>query len=149
MFRSRTSTQASKEIVRRNRRPAGARAFIVTVAAMVSAIVLLLSGALDDHSPVDLDASGTGTTVTTTTDPADSVMVSYLTAQKTWNDCVTADPSAARCGTAPAQPDDPRLNAYLSDVLDWNKCAAPRLHRGGMDTAIAVCGPQPASPLGG
>jgi hypothetical protein len=116
---------------------------------MASAIVLLLTGALDDHASVNIDPSGTGTTISTTRAPADSVMIKYLTAQKTWNDCVNADPSAASCGQAPAQPDDPRLNSYLSDVLDWNKCAAPRLRRGGMDQAIAACGAQPASPLGG
>jgi hypothetical protein len=122
---------------------------IVAFAAIATGVVLLLSGVLDDHRSVDIDPSSTGTAVANTTDPADAVMVRYLTAQKAWNDCVTADPSGTTCGTAPAQPDDPRLNAYLSDVLDWNKCAAPRLRRGGMDTAIAACGPQPASPLGG
>ena len=116
---------------------------------MTSGIILLLSGALDDHASVNIDPSGTGTTISTTRDPADSVMVKYLSAQKAWNDCVNGDPSAASCGKAPAQPDDARLNNYLADVLDWNKCAAPRLRRGGMDQAIAACGAQPAAPLGG
>ncbi len=149
VFRSRTSRQRPNDTVRRAYRPAGAQSFVVAGAAIATGVILLLSGALDDHASVNIDPSGTGTTVTTTRGSADSVMVGYLTAQKTWNECVTADPSAASCGKAPAQPDDPRLNAYLSDLLDWNKCAAPRLRRGGMETAIAACGPQPASPLGG
>ena len=82
-------------------------------------------------------------------------MVKYLTAMKTWTECMASQPpdaaadvTSSACGTMPEQPDDPRLNAYLAEVLDWNKCAAPRLKHGGLEQAIIACGAQPVSPLG-
>lgn len=122
--------------------------------AVATSATLLLSGALDDHhAPVNLDPSAQAATTPSTTSPLSPAMVNYLTALRGYSDCVSAQASAATttssCGEMPDQPDDAQLNAYLSAVLDWNKCAAPRLRRGGMKYAAEACGPAPVSPLGG
>ncbi|MEP6658697.1 MAG: hypothetical protein ABJD24_02135 [Acidimicrobiales bacterium] len=79
--------------------------------------------------------------------PADAKVVSdYVAKMKTWNECMKKHPDEAAtkpCGDMPAQIDDPSLNAYLAEVLDWNKCAAPLLNHGALAQAEAACGPQP------
>jgi hypothetical protein len=116
----------------------------------------LLSGALDEGKHVVIDSAPSSTVAEDRAVPSrDLVMMTYLTAFGAWNRCVSSQPSDAtsaivssECGSPPAQPDDPQLNAYLAEVLDWNKCAAPRLRHGGLDQAVIACGPQPVSPIG-
>jgi hypothetical protein len=130
---------------------------VIALAAMSTAVVLVVSGALDESTRVDIDTAPGSTVVENSTIPAqDGVLRTYLHAFDTWNVCVASQPATAAsgvvssaCGTAPQQADDPLLNSYLAAVLDWNKCAAPRLRRGGIDQAVIACGPQPPSPLGG
>lgn len=158
MFRSRSSSASSDdEATRHNGHLTGRKqSAIVALTAMGSAAVLLFSGALDDSRRIDIDSSAaSSSSVVEAVRLEDKVMIAYLTASERWRDCMndqpaeaTADVFSSACGTAPEQPDDPRLNAYLAEVLEWHKCAAPRLLHGGMDSAIVACGPQPPSPLG-
>ncbi len=128
---------------------------VVASIAFVVGSILLLTGALDgNRAAVNIDAASAATTgvPTPTTTSANRVTIDYLTALRAFSTCAeqsSESAAAAACGTLPPQPDDPQLNAYLSSVLDWNKCAAPRLRHGGMTYAVDACGPQPVSPLGG
>ena len=155
MFRSRSSAEPNDDAADARRRPSRrVQSAVVGLAAIVSGSVLLISGALDDSTQrVDVEPATAATTVPTAqTRPlpaADSPMMTYLTALRTWTDCIGAQSSSVTCGTAPVQPDDAQLNAYLAEVLDWNKCAAPRLRHGGLTYAEEACGPQPISPLDG
>ena len=158
MFRSRSRGKPSDDDMTPSpQRPSGrTQSAIVAFAAVTSGAILLLSGALDNPPRVDIDpvTESSGAVQNPAPRPEDAVMVEYLTAMKTWTECLasrpdaTADVTSSTCGTMPEQPDDPRLNAYLAEVLDWNKCAAPRLRHGGLEQAIISCGPQPVSPLG-
>jgi hypothetical protein len=156
MFRSRSNQQADDVTQPRRRRSSlTAQSLVVAGAAVVSGLVLLLTGALDGSRHVDIDPA-TQTTISAAapaTPAANSVMMIYLRAIQSWTDCMNAPtsatgPAATSCGTAPDQPDDAQLNAYLAAVLEWQKCASPRLHAGGIAAAEIACGPQPASPLG-
>jgi hypothetical protein len=157
MFRSRSNQQADDATPPRLRRSSlTAQSVVVAGAAMVSSVVLLLTGALDGSRHVDIDPA-TQTTISAAapaTPAADSVMMTYLRTLREWTDCtneaasVTDSSGAAPCGTAPDQPDDAQLNAYLAAELEWQKCASPRLKAGGQAAAEVACGPQPASPLG-
>ncbi len=159
MFRSRSSPHDSDDETRAAPRPSGrTQSAIVAFTAVASGVLLVLSGTLDDPPRVDIDPVTESSTVVErpASQPADQVMLDYLTAAKAWTDCMarqppdaTADVTSSACGTLPEQPDDPQLNAYLADVLDWHKCAAPRLRHGGMEQAVIACGPLPASPLEG
>ena len=84
--------------------------------------------------------------------PADpKAVVNYVAKMKAWNECMKKHPGEAAtkpCGEMPAQVDDPNLNAYLAEVLDWNKCAAPLLKHGALPQAEAACGPQPGPTAG-
>ncbi len=132
----------------------GHQSVVVFLIAVATSVVLLLSGALDDHRPsVNIDPSAEAATTPPTAAPISPVMVDYLTSLRNFSDCASSagvsTTSTSSCGAMPDQPDDPQLNAYLSAVLDWNKCAAPRLRRGGMKYAVEACGSAPVSPLGG
>lgn len=136
----------------------GAMAIIVAFVAVVTAGVLLLGGVFDTPSSSDIkiDPVSNKPAVASTTAaprPADAkVVVDYLAKMKSWNECMTKHAGAGAldaCGDMPAQVDEPGLNAYLNDVLNWNKCAAPLLKRSAVAEAEAACGPQPAPPTGG
>lgn len=142
MFRSRSSR---------------AQSAIVAFVAMTSGAVLVLSGALEDSPRVNIDpvTESSAAPANAVPRPEAQVMLTYLGAFDTWSACEknqppvpAADVASSACGTMPEQPDDPQLNAYLAEVLDWNKCAAPRLKHGGLEQAVTACGPQPLSPLG-
>lgn len=136
----------------------GRQSFIVAAIAIATSAVLLLTGALDDkQASVNLDPSAAASTTTPSASAAPNrAMIDYLTALKNWTGCIGGTPpqdttgsTASPCGDLPIQPDDPQLTAYLVSVLDWNKCAAPRLRHGGLVYAVDACGPQPVSPLDG
>ena len=157
MFRSRSNDgEGDTERLPRARPSRTAQSLIVAGTAIATAVVLLVTGALDDRHHVELEAATTTTVANApATPPADSVMMKYLRDMKAWTDCMkattptgSAPTTTQSCGAAPKQPDDARLNAYLSTVLEWNKCAAPRLRAGGVEAAEVACGPQPVSPLG-
>ena len=137
-------------------RSSRAQSAIVAFVAMSSGAILVLSGALEDSPRVNIDPVTESTVVANPVPrPETQVMLTYLGAFDTWSACEknqpavpAADVASSPCGTMPAQPDDPQLNAYLAEVLDWNKCAAPRLKHGGVEQAEIACGAQPLSPLG-
>ena len=79
-------------------------------------------------------------------------MVDYVAKMKAWNDCVkehAGQDYTKACGAMPEQVDDPALNAYLAEVLNWNKCASPLLKQGATAQAEEACGPSPAPPTTG
>jgi hypothetical protein len=157
MFRSRNraahSSGGSANAVRRPSRRA--QSAVVVAVALASGSVLMLSGALDPGTAEEVHSESPPSTLassvpTTVARPApDSSMIGYLTAQRSWIACMSAASSTTSCGAPPTQPDSAQLNAYLAAVLDWNKCAAPRLRHGGLGYAEDACGPQPTSPLDG
>ena len=136
----------------------GAMAIMLVLIACVTAGVLVLAGVFDTStsSDIKLEPVSNKPAVAQTTAaprPADAkVVVDYLAKMKSWNECMTKHAGAGAldaCGEMPAQVDDPSLNAYLNDVLNWNKCAAPLLKRSAVAEAEAACGPQPAAPTSG
>ena len=153
MFRSRSSdTDPSGGSADARGRPSRrVQSAVVGSVAITSAVILLLSGALDEPASGDVEPTSETSVITAVPTSASTgpVMISYLTDLRSWTECVTAEPSGSTCGTAPRQPDDAQLNSYLAEVLDWNICAAPRLRNGGMSYAEDACGPQPVSPLDG
>ena len=141
------------------RKPSWAgRALIVALIACVTAGVFIFAGMFDSTAskeiniePVASTPAGSPTTVAAP-QPADAkAVINYVARMKTWNECMKKHPGEAAtkpCGQMPAQLDDPNLNAYLAEVLEWNKCAAPLLKHGALAQAEAACGPQPAPTTG-
>jgi hypothetical protein len=130
-------------------------AVMVLLIAFVTGAILLLAGVFDSaSSDINLDpVSNKPATAQTTTAPRLSdakVVVDYLAAMKSWNECMAKpDSTTDKCGDMPEQVDDPALNAYLAEVLNWNKCAAPLLKKGATAQAEEACGPSPAPPASG
>ena len=135
-----------------------ARALIIALIACVTAGVFIFAGMFDTTASKNIDiepvasAPASSPTSVAAPRPADSkVVVNYVAKMKAWNECMKKHPGEAAakpCGDMPAQIDDPSLNAYLAEVLDWNKCAAPLLKQGALTQAEAACGPQPVPAAG-
>jgi hypothetical protein len=137
-------------------------ALIVALVALVTAGVLVFAGMFDSTASKDINidpvantpttARPSGPTTAAAPRPADpKAVVNYTAKMKAWNECMkkhTGEAATKPCGEMPAQGDDPNLNAYLADVLEWNKCAAPLLKHGALTQAEAACGPQPSPATG-
>ena len=122
---------------------------VIALCITVAAVTFLLV-----RSPSN--GGGTKPAGPTATTVAGSVTLqAYLRDLAKWADCVKAHASdsstatSSPCGPIPKQPDSPAVNAYLADVLNWNKCAAPLLKRGARAAAVAACGPEPTAPSAG
>ena len=131
-----------------------AKLLVIALIACVTGGILLLAGVFDSSSSSDINidpvSNKPATATSTAPRPADAkVVVEYVAAMKTWNECMAkhaADATTDKCGAMPEQVDSPALNAYLAEVLNWNKCAAPLLKKGATAQAEEACGPSPAPP---
>lgn len=128
------------------------KAIVIALFAAVTAGIFAFVGMFgSSRSDINIDPVKSESSVAQTTvaapRPADAkVVVDYLAKMKAWNECVKKHPvdgATKSCGSRPVQVDDPNLNAYLADLLNWNKCAAPLLKHSALAQAEAACGPQP------
>jgi hypothetical protein len=145
------------------RKPSWAgKALVIVLIALVTAGVLVFAGMFDSTASKDINiepitstpaaaASNVATTAAAPRPADPKAVVNYVAKMKAWNECMKKHPGEATtkpCGEMPEQRDDPNLNAYLADVLEWNKCAAPLLKHGALAQAEAACGRQPSTTTG-
>ena len=153
MFRSR-SEPPDQSATGKSR---ASRWLVVALAALTTFGALMPLGRSHGSSTDDRSAATTSTAATLA-ESSDVGLTSYVNRLNAWMDCLnTQNPPASTattastpsCGAMPARPDDPAVNAYVGALVEWYKCAGPRLKRGGQDRAVEACGPMPTPTPGG